>query len=253
MTKFTYNKLGQDSSYAYESSEMGKPKVMVVSDTLDTINVVNGDDNFIREMITNVDNIGSEITDLEDDCFKECPNLTSINLPVTLSSIGNNSFKDCFNLSVFKNNECNIPQATGNNIFENCKFKELNIKNQTPIGYSPEVGDYMFFKNNNLEKVTEDYLFLGGYMFKDCEKLSSITFSKNETDGKEIYCGNNVFDGCSKLSSITLPTYISSYYDLNPNFLTNSNITLINAPGISKKEAIYAIGGEERLLYKTTS
>jgi hypothetical protein len=71
---------------------------MIVSDTVETLNAVNGYGNGIKRMITHVNNIGADISELEEDSFRDCPNLSSIHIPKTLTRIGNNSFKDCYNL-----------------------------------------------------------------------------------------------------------------------------------------------------------
>jgi hypothetical protein len=68
---------------------------MLVSDTVETLNVVYGDDNGIKRMITEVKNIGADISELEENCFRECPNLSCIHIPTTLSTIAANAFKDC--------------------------------------------------------------------------------------------------------------------------------------------------------------
>jgi hypothetical protein len=126
--KFTYKEIGPESWYQYELSDRNIPKTFIVSDNLSTLNVVNGEDNRIKLMITDVDNIGEEITELESGCFKDCPNLTSINLPTTLQLINNEAFKDCYKLSSFKDDVFNMPMYMGDSVFENCNFRKINIK-----------------------------------------------------------------------------------------------------------------------------
>jgi hypothetical protein len=155
--KFTYNEIGPESWYQYDSSDINTSKTFIISDNLSTLNVVKGEDNGIKRMITCVDNIGKEITELEDECFKECTNLTSINLPHTLQSIGSEVFKDCYNLSSFKDGVFNIPTNMGNNVFENCDFERFYIKDK---GNNTEediiVGEKTFCNNRNLKNISVD-------------------------------------------------------------------------------------------------
>lgn len=125
---------------------------MLVSDTVETLNVVYGDDNGIKRMITDVVNIGNDISELEENCFRECSNLSCVHIPTTLSTIGSNAFKDCHNLTHFKNGEFYAPMEVGNNVFENCGFTEIKIKQLSNITFynSPTMGEKVFADNSRL-------------------------------------------------------------------------------------------------------
>ena len=99
--KRTYNTLGPDASFQYEISNFSDEnmkRVMIISNNLCSLNVIEGDTNNIKTMIYCVDNIGSNITELDVSCFYGCDNLTSINIPDTIEYIGDEAFKNCLNL-----------------------------------------------------------------------------------------------------------------------------------------------------------
>ena len=244
--KFTYKEIGPDSWYQYELSDRNIPKIMVTSDTLNTLNVVEGSDNGIKRMITDVDNIGENITELESECFKGCPNLTSINLPTSLQIIGNETFKDCYKLSSFKDDVFNMPMYMGDSVFENCDFGCFtlkNNKNKTELENEENtddiiIGKNMFSNNKLLSHITMDNVIFGENMFQNCNSLTSITIS----DTAEIlYSGASPFNNCKNLTSLTIPN-VDSYFELHSNFLKGSSILTFNLPNMSYEDVEVAIG-----------
>ena len=246
MKKFTYNELGSDSSFVYDTSDFGNPKCMIVSDTLETINVVKGDDNNIKDMITSIDNIGSELTEIEEGSFKSCPNLSSINLPTTLQLIGSDAFKDCYKLSSFKDDNFNIPLEMGDNVFENCDFRNFKICNnkfnlnvdEVEFGENVVIGKKTFYNNKNLTMVSVDNIIFGQEMFENCTSLLSIVVNNN---AQPLFSGASPFKNCTQLSTLTLPN-VSSYFDIHEDFLKGSNISTFILSDMTREEVECAIG-----------
>jgi hypothetical protein len=88
--------------------------------------------------------------------------------------MGNDVFKDCSKLSSFKDDVFNMPINVGNNVFENCDFKKINIKYNGLLGETPTIGKNVFKNNKNLLSVTMDHILLGENMFDGCSSLSLI-------------------------------------------------------------------------------
>ena len=250
--KFTYKEIGPDSWYQYELSDRNIPKIMVTSDTLNTLNVVEGSDNGIKRMITDVDNIGENITELESECFKGCPNLTSINLPTSLQIIGNETFKDCYKLSSFKDDVFNMQMYMGDSVFENCDFKKININPINDMSLENLIIGKNNFKNNqNLTNVNFlSGLILGENMFDNCSSLSSIKFSK---DAEIIFSYNQPFQQCIKLKEIIFPLTLSNYYNIHTKTLKGSEILSVFVPGMTSDEAEYAVGKKRKVEYTYNS
>lgn len=161
---------------------------------------------------------------------------------VRLSSIGNNSFKDCSNLA-----SVSLPESTtsiGNSAFENCaKLTNINLENVTKIGNSA-------FKNSfrtstyrseastqssssrqlaqskagaqiNLQKV----MTIGDEAFLGCTELSSIDLSNNTS---LIAAGTKAFSGCTSLKLISLTN--TQLTALSEGIFLNSGLTNIDWP-----------------------
>ena len=132
------------------------------------------------------------VTDIKQYAFYEGRDLTSVDIPATLKSIGNSAFDNCSNLTKINIHDiaawCNI-------IFEDYT--------DNPLSYTHDL--YL-----NGEKVTdliipdgvtsiEDYAFYG---------LNDVASVKLPASLTKI--GNNAFVGCSGLSEITIPNSVTS-------------------------------------------
>ena len=126
-------------------------------------------------------NIPSSVTSIGDNAFQYCSSLTSINIPSSVTSIGDNAFGYCSSLT-----SINIPSSVtsiGDNAFQYCSsLTSINIPSSVT-----SIGDNAF-----------------GY----CRRLTSINIPSSVTS-----IGDNAFEKCSSLTSLVIPSSIYSIPD----------------------------------------
>ena len=190
------------------------------------------------------------IIKVDSEVFKDCANLKAVNIPDTVTEIGNSAFENCKSLE-----KINIPDSVnkiGTRAFANCKaLIEVNIsRSVTEIGNSAFVGCSSLINLTIPNKVTKiaEGLFgkckslanviipngvteIGDKSFAGCESLVGIIIPKTVTKiGKQAFVnckkfdifvipdsvtdiGLEAFGGCSKIQHFTLPTRFTVFKD----------------------------------------
>lgn len=77
------------------------------------------------------------VTNIGGNAFKQCVNLTSIELPSSIENIYYNAFEDCLNLKSFT-----FPESVkfiGNSVFKNCRNLSTVIYNATNANSSGRI------------------------------------------------------------------------------------------------------------------
>lgn len=146
----------------------------------------------------------NNLSRIEDVAFDNCTHLESINLPSSLTYLGERAFSSCVNLSsniVIPNNITEIKRYTFSGCYE--------MPSVTIGGSVTSIGDYAF---------------------ENCRSLSSLTIGNSVTT-----IGLQTFGKCYSLTSVTIPdsvTKIDGYAFSNCSGLTElhigSGLTLIN-------------------------
>ena len=148
------------------------------------------------ENLTNV-TLAEGITTIYQGAF-ENTGITSIQLPSTLTSIGNNAFKGS------KLQSITIPGGVtlGKNVFENC----VSLNNVTLGEGLTALPDYTFNGCTALTGITlpESLTTLGNYIFQNTG-LTSITIPASVKD-----IPSSAFNGCTALTSVTLKEGLKS-------------------------------------------
>ncbi|AEF86368.1 surface antigen BspA [Treponema primitia ZAS-2] len=159
------------------------------------------------------------ITSIEDRAFAGCRKLAAINIPEGVANIGNNAFYHCWSLSTIT-----LPKgilSIGEGVFAYCtKLAAINI----PEGVT-NIGNYAFYHCTSLSTITlpKGIIGIGENAFVGCRNLSTITLPEGILsigEGAFAYCGelaainipegvtnigNYAFYHCTSLSTITLP------------------------------------------------
>lgn len=168
---------------------------------------------------------------LPKNFFRNCESLTSITLPSTISSIGDQAMYRCrslkeanigthvkfIGLSAFTNDAQltsidRLNDSDGSHTFDivcDYAFAGTGIKKANLSLRSSSIytfwGDGCFQDCKDLEEVhVLSANYLSRDMFKGCTKLSKVTFDKNFM----AYTYPGVFQGCTSLTSIVLPAQL---------------------------------------------
>ncbi len=185
---------------------------------------------------------------LPKSTFEGCEKLSEVELPIAVSELGDNAFKNTGITSVKLDNI----QVIGSNVFADCSkltkfvvdsnnltvipagmFNGCTNLTEVRLSDSLEVIESGAFAGTGVTSFTlpASLVELGDSAFKDCKALATVDFSNNNA---LISLGDSVFEGCDLLTSITLPnsvTMIGSYAfkdsGLTSKFTIGKNVSKI--------------------------
>ena len=122
--------------------------------------------------------------------FYNCSSLTSITIPNSMTSIGDDAFKGCYNLTSVTFKCPSIESWFSNNTF----ISEIILCDDVT-----SIGDRAFSGCSGLTSVTipNSVTSIGDRAFSGCSGLTSVTIPNNVTS-----IGYYVFSGCSSMTSI---------------------------------------------------
>ena len=200
-----------------------------------------GDGAFMRcKNLTSI-NIPSSVTSIGREAFTGCSNLTSINIPSSVTSIGDRAFSFCSNLT-----SINIPSSVtsiGEKAFAGCRsLTSIHIPSSVT-----RIGESVFWDCINLTiiNIPSSITSIGGYAFSSCRSLTSVTIPSSVTS-----IGSSAFWACSNLTSVVFkgnnPPKIADSASKVFEY-TSSNLKLIVPKG-AKRAYIKAGYPEDRLI-----
>lgn len=136
------------------------------------------------------------LTGIGNKAFYRCDNLTDINIPDGVSTIGDEAFARCTSLT-----DVHLPASltsVSDTLFGGCtSLKSISI----PDGVT-SIGDWAFSQCKDLTSVTlpDSLTYIGEYAFDGCTNLKSITIPDSVT-----YIAENAFNGCTNLTNVRFP------------------------------------------------
>ena len=144
-------------------------------------------------------NIPLSVTSIGDRALS-CTPLENINIPSSVTEIGERAFLYCDHLKIV-----NIPSSVtelGGGAFRGCEsLKNINIPSNVT-----EIKEGTFCECKSLEKINipSSVTEIGDYAFQYCESLKNINIPSSVTEIKE-----GTFENCSSLESVNIPSNVT--------------------------------------------
>ena len=141
-------------------------------------------------------NIPASVTKIGDYSFKNCTKLSTLNLSEGLKSIGESAFYGCSALS-----SITMPDSlttVGTYVFKGCTGL-TNVKLSNSL---TRISESLFYGCTSLTSVSipEGVKYVDGYVFKNCANLADVSLPESLTK-----LGESAFYGCKKLTTIVIP------------------------------------------------
>ena len=203
--KYTVKNI-QSAKYAFK--DVSHRKTVRISNALKSICVF-GKNNPNKDTIISF-NSGEHLKKIEQSSFEGCNNLVSVVLQPTIDVIDDNAFKDCKNLSAI-NLDIGTLKYIGNNAFDNIGIETLNciisVDSMLDLSYENAANSTIF----NQE-------FFGENIITNCEKLETVAITANCVPTKFI-------TNCKKLKSIyiNIKDESKTISDIAADFAVNCN------------------------------
>lgn len=149
---------------------------------------------------------GSELTNIGQYAFYQCINLTSCNLPDSVTSIGNFAFAGCTKLGSDSAEPFSIPTSLvtlGSSAFQDCPSLTKVV---IPSGVT-KIGDKAFMNDIGLISVQMAGGFLteiGVSAFESCTALTEVYIPNGVTR-----IGATAFKNCSALTKVVIPASVT--------------------------------------------
>ena len=192
--------ISEDGTYAEVIDYTASEKNVVISTVYRGVPVTKiGNYAFEEKNITSVD-IPNSVTSIGDCAFMYCRNLASVTIGNSVTSIGGYAFSCC------ALTDLTIPDSVKSigmaAFYANANLANVKIGNGvTVIGMHAFMGCQKLISvtlPNGVERIEDG-------LFSDCFALTSVTLGDNVT-----YIGNDAFFCCSNLRNITIPDSITT-------------------------------------------
>jgi hypothetical protein len=164
-------------------------------------------------------NIPDSVTSIGQNAFNNCTSLTSITIPNSVGTIGNSAFIGCNSLI-----SITIPSSVKTiepYAFNGCtSLTSITIPNGV---MSIENGAFNYCTSLTSINIPNGVIGIASNAFKNCSGLQSVTFPTSLTTIE-----NNAFEGCTSLRSIIIPNGVGTIG--NNAFLNCTSLTSITMP-----------------------
>ncbi|MGM9819877.1 MAG: leucine-rich repeat protein [Candidatus Onthomorpha sp.] len=173
-------------------------------------------------------NIGDSVQRIPAKFARDISSLTSVTIPNSVTSIGEEAFYRCSSLITLNFNAVNcgdFPNEWRDHPFRDCPISTINIGDSVqriPANFSSRlssltavtignsvtsIGENAFYECSSLTSITipNSVTSIGESAFYECSSLTSVTIGNSLTS-----IDNYTFRGCSSLTSVTIPNSVTS-------------------------------------------
>ncbi len=185
-----------------------KDMAFLFCDNLETVTWSNtlqkiGDSAFKSTNFTNLE-LPESVTQIGESAFESCSNLTSVKLPSGVTQISDSLFAHCNSLTQIELS--NLVTKLGKEAFANCESLEsFPLNNLTEL---TTIGESCFFMCNEMsidEQLPDSLTSIGKEAFSNCCKIEKISLPSNIKKIEEL-----TFSGCD-IEQISFGTNIKSF------------------------------------------
>ena len=150
----------------------------------------------IPELVKDDDGTIYKCVAIGHSAFGYCKSLTSVTIPMSVTTIGDYAFVNCKSLT-----SVDIPESV------------------------TTIGDYAFFSCESLTSVDipESVTTIGKYTFSFCKSLTSLVIPESVTT-----IGNGAFSSCESLAIVTIPESVATIGEFT--FANCKSLTSVNIP-----------------------
>ena len=150
-----------------------------------------------KESIVSI-NIGEGVSTIANQTFRDCTNLIAVTVPASVATIGELAFYNCPSLATANMAEDSQLESIGYNAFRGCK----NLTDFAIPATVTNIGEHAFHGCEELASITipVGMTTIETRAFQDCRKFNTITIPAGVTTIKDC-----AFSGCENLETINFP------------------------------------------------
>lgn len=223
---YVYYQDGVKKVAIYQYDGQTAPAVLEIPSTIDGYPVARIDDSFIHSDNLTTVILPDTLETIGNYAFTAC-GITSLNIPASVSSIGNGILADCDSLTSLTVSPSNPYYTSVGNVIYNKNYTTLvtapNASSITIPGTVTKIQDYAFYYNDNITSINvpSSVTTIGEGAFGNCTNLTSVTFNGGLTT-----LGPYVFHSSRKITKLALPSTLTNISELSFYGMGEVNIVL---------------------------